>query len=427
MACHGTINGNMITDFGYDPDSNDLFLGGGSDVNLNPVVPSRISITSSRYFMWGAPNPYTWDVKNTTASSSHYTINGTLFIPEVNINLESMPKAFKKIIPNDLITNNTVTLNQIISNPLAINSTPSHPLTNVIKPSSPTASPTQEVSSVYIGAPTSKEINDIVKNNSNLISLNNDQSKTIFLSKNSNPVDLTATQKQGQIMEKTGNFSKYIVNNTKETMNCFGDVVILTTLYLNKVTINTDNNGCRLYVDGSVYINGGVKFTSEKPDPHLQITSSQAIMIGFTPARIARRLSVPRAGQEDYNVFITRTTRKHKSPTEIEDFTYLIYNQALDINATYPSNQQLTNDSQETNPELNHLLLNAIEINSNYGGALTNPPNPLKFSGVLIGEIVFLSSGTNFNFTFNFDPLFANLNTNQVLPLLPKQPLILEK
>jgi hypothetical protein len=75
--------------------------------------------------------------------------------------------------------------------------------------------------------------------------------------------------------------SGQFVTNPTSNIECFGDVAIKGTLFLNNVTIQTDAGGCRLYVSRTVFIQGPIHYQGD-PNANLQITSSSAIVMGFS-------------------------------------------------------------------------------------------------------------------------------------------------
>jgi hypothetical protein len=169
---------------------------------------------------------------------------------------------------------------------------------------------------------------------------------------------------------------------------CKGDIVINGTLFIKDAIIDTNDEGCRLYVTGSVFIQGTIDFTNQLSKEHLQITSAKAILMGMDVGTLQTRLfSYPEQFQ----------TRNHDVPV---DFHNSILTEAIPISGLIGATNL---QSPSTYVSYQRLQLNAPEVHSRYAG---------DFHGVIISEIALFRFGS---FTFSFDPA---LDQVKAFPLL---------
>ena len=69
-------------------------------------------------------------------------------------------------------------------------------------------------------------------------------------------------------------------------VHCYGDVIVQGPLLLVDATILTDDEGCRIYATGTVFIQGSLKavksVAATSAEAPLQIASSRAVIVGFS-------------------------------------------------------------------------------------------------------------------------------------------------
>lgn len=69
-------------------------------------------------------------------------------------------------------------------------------------------------------------------------------------------------------------------------VHCYGDVIVQGPLLLVDATILTDDEGCRIYATGTVFIQGSIKavksIAATSAEAPLQIASSRAVIVGFS-------------------------------------------------------------------------------------------------------------------------------------------------
>jgi hypothetical protein len=205
-------------------------------------------------------------------------------------------------------------------------------------------------------------------------------------------------------------------------------------------------NGCRLHVEGSVFIYGPINYVTGTgyDNRNLQITSSKAILMGL--GSLYKNGVHCEANSEDsgywgYYYYRNNYTQgmsdadKAKYLDGISDsakyrLTYFWgrygYYQRSDTRSGLDIGQDIYNEMMSTigtqqdaacrpetrNTNFDRLLLNAPLVQSRYAGT---------FKGSIIAEVNLMSLGLAQNgsrFRFEFDPVFQNVD---VLPLLQDQ------
>ncbi|MBC7691797.1 MAG: hypothetical protein H7222_08500 [Methylotenera sp.] len=352
LSCHANVQSNMITDFGYG-DSFFMEPGGGGNAN------------GSMYFNHGLTS---WQTAQ---------ITGSLIVPQVDLKLPELAKQARTVDPQGL--SSSLSLAQFLQMPVIAdldgNRRNEPAMTVGVNPTG-SALEVIEKKSIYIGAPADADILSLAP------SLAASASGFVQVS-NSLPGS-------PMVLKSAGTGSKLYLRNEAGPLNCYGDVVIKGTLFLNAPNIQTDAAGCRLYVAGSVFIQGKILLNGSSTSTHnLQITSSKAIMLGFDNTSVAERLNLggDRTWLLPYAFTRGPGTNREKHQAVLDD-AHLIADLVDGGNVT-----------QDTN----HLLLNAPLVHSRYAG---------NFTGAVIGEIVLFRLG---QFSFRFDPVFEKV---PVLPLL---------
>jgi hypothetical protein len=232
--------------------------------------------------------------------------------------------------------------------------------------------------------------------------------------------------------------TKYVRNTDK--LRCYGDVVVRGTLYLKDLDLETDAEGCRLYVTESVFIEGPIHSNRPNGEHNLQISSARAIMIGLG----LDRLGVSRASYADIAAshadvrvtgFTTMPWNEYPHLTQAYDYSAMPGYPAATSKATFDA---IAWDARKIGSELKDSTdLNRYpatlpagygvvtqdgsgdkRLSISYAGLLLNAPFVHNgylghFSGVIIGGMI---NFTISHFDFSFDPMFGELE--KVLPAL---------
>ncbi len=390
LACHANIQANVVTDFGY---GNSWFM------NQNG---SQTGYGDNHYL------PTTWQ--------SIAEIQGQVIVPTGTVPDSSV----KAATPTDI----TAPMSVSISNYLTMSSTidfnagwtysywgrpePKNlALTTFVSPPSGKSAVTSQAY-VYIGAPTSQEILGLVSN--------------------SNPapwlqqIDPTMMAVSG-LSIVSGTSGSFITNSGK--VDCSGkDVVVNGTLLLNNLQIFAESGGCRLYVNGSVFIVGPITYLNKTntvdPTNNLQITSSVSIIMGVgldgevVNGANGHQSSTPLNTRLLGDIRGNMVLRSAPGNDTYKTFATTIMNEGSNIGTTLlvdasalgtlPTARSAAGQTR-SKVDYQHLLLNAPLIHSRYLGTVT---------GVIVAESAEFSLG---EFSFNYDPVFQSV---PVLPALPK-------
>lgn len=402
LSCHANITANVITDFGY---GDSWYMGG---------LKSATSFGNVHY--------------TATDWQTLEQIIGQVIVPEsalvpasyVNQQLQSHATPYTAAI----------NLSTYLTNPNMQSFTGSYWFSYFGNPTPSNLSYTYKVKPilgetavsmaphVYIGAPTVAQINAIAS---------------------PTPVSSIGVQVVGSASALPGlnlatgvNGTHYITNSSTTPIQCSGkDVVVNGTLLLNNAKIYAEKSGCRLYVTGSVFIEGPITYLNSTntadPTSNLQITSATSINMGvgltgnvmngsgqvYSTSPLLERLS----GDDRNNMFL----RGAPNSSAYTSFVNSIMAEAnniggallVDATVAIPNPEQPTmklpmaaSAAKQERTEINfqHILLNAPMIHSRYMGTV---------NGVVVAETAMFSLG---EFVFNYDPVFENVN---VLPVLP--------
>lgn len=195
---------------------------------------------------------------------------------------------------------------------------------------------------------------------------------------------------------------QYVQNTPGQELVCRGDVVVDAVLFLNSLSLRTDDGGCRLYTTRSVFIQGPIAFSGDAPDRNLQISSSRAIVLGMGPGATD--------GQPDNTLsnrlrdfwtrgsYFTRDTSRstqEKLDDIVLDSSYL--SGLRDASSQAPWRRTV---------HFERTFLNAPNFQSRYQG---------EFKGVIVAEVAIGSLG---NFAFKFDDVFSRV---PILPLISER------
>jgi hypothetical protein len=190
---------------------------------------------------------------------------------------------------------------------------------------------------------------------------------------------------------------QYVENTPGEEVVCAGDVVVSSVLFLNNLQLRTER-GCRFYVTGSVFIQGGITYLGTNNDRNLQISSSRAVVMGLGP------------GATDGGAGNTLTNRLQNFWTRPGYFTRdssRSTQEKLDSIVLDSSSIAELSDASAQVPRgrsvaFERLFINAPNYQSRYQG---------EFKGVIVAELALGSLG---RFAFRFDEVF------QRVPILPR-------
>ena len=392
LACHATIKSNVLTDFGH---GNPWFMNQNGD--------------QSKYGD-GHYLPNSWQSIN--------QISGQIIVPVANVPDASvmaalpsgapspqLPMSIAKYLTNSSIKDWDANFTyQYWKRPEPTNLA----LTTYVTAGSG-MQVVQEQNLVYIGAPTRQEI----------LSLSTNTNSAPWVQE----VGAASPGLAGLSLVSGANGS-YVTNTG--TVLCSGkDVVINATLLLKNLNIIAENNGCRLYVTGSVFIEGQINYinsgTQSDATTNLQITSSTSIILGVgidgtvVNGNAQTQSNNPLQDRLLGDVRSNLLLRSAQTSSAYNTFAQNILNEGLAIgtmalpDATLVSSGGMVASSAagQTREKIDytHILLNAPLIHSRYLGTVT---------GVIVAESAEFSLG---EFSFDFDPVFQ---TVPVLPALPK-------
>ena len=215
-------------------------------------------------------------------------------------------------------------------------------------------------------------------------------------------------------------------------MQCSGmDVVINGTLLLNNAQIYAEMGGCRLYVTGSVFIEGPITYLNSgataDPTDNLQITSATSVIMGVGLSGKSYvsgtfgKLDSPEKGINPLHTRLMDDSRQPLFRSAMTGGAYsawstAVYAEATNIGPTLIQDASViagaastaVSDAGQTRVSIDyqHLLLNAPVVHSRYLGTT---------SGVIVSEIAEMSLG---QFYFTYDPVFMNTQVS-ILPALP--------
>jgi len=206
----------------------------------------------------------------------------------------------------------------------------------------------------------------------------------------------------------------YFTNQSE--ISCEGDLYLKGPVYFKQPRFKT-RTGCRIYVNGSVFINGPILYTTDHADRNLQISSTESINLGLGSVERNGVLCDPAGpyavdrtygSSSLYNRYVRMFTSQSQSTR-----TYL---RGRDLGESVVAQGDLLEFAEgelldaSCSPEgiqvgFDRILLNAPSVQSRYQG---------HFNGTIIAEFSVMSLG---QFKFSFDPVF---NRVPVLPFLDK-------
>lgn len=407
LSCHANITANVITDFGY---GNTWFMG---------------SLTNATSF--GNVHYTATDWQSLEQIIGQVIVPANALVPSsyVNAQLQSGATPYTSSVSlSTYLTNPDITdfagnsgWFRYFGNPTPTNFSYTEKVTPLTGQTAVLAEP-----NVYIGAPTVSQILAIASP-----APSPEPSPTLGVQ-----VVGTTSGLAGLSVVTGVKGAEYISNTPSVAIDCSGkDVLVTGTLLLNNLQLYAEKGGCRLYVTGSVFIEGPITYlnsgASADPTTNLQITSATSIIMGvgltgnvingggtvYSTAPLSERLS----GDDRVNMFLRGATTSAAytayangilaEGTNIGGALLVDATTAIPNPASPGTNLPMAPSAakqQRTTINYQHLLLNAPMIHSRYMGTV---------NGVVVAETAMFSLG---EFVFNYDAVFENVN---VLPVLP--------
>lgn len=260
--CHAKVKGDIVTDFGH---GQSFFLGNGASAD-------------ARYRPYEA-GLYAHDWRDGVQ------IDGNLYTKNASVTVTDYVNALQDPAAGNATPGGGWTLADVVTKQMysTVRSTLMR-LINFIGQAPTNAVPGMFGSIIYknnilIASPTAAQINALTASMSLVAS---DSGISIYKKS-------TATLANLNIVAGAG--GKYVRNSGN--VDCWGDVVIQGPLFLDNLQLNSRAAGCRLHVNGTVFIRGGITYLNEAtyPKVNIQITSSRAIIVGMNPNYVFERFS----------------------------------------------------------------------------------------------------------------------------------------
>ena len=422
IMCHAQINGDLVTDFGYG----DPFFFGLDDKRNHPLKPDYGPFVS-KHFIYGG---------NTWAGSS---IMGNVYVPDATM---TDSRILASWVGGGNAASAGVKLVDYLKGPILNTLTSSSPITilNKMDATDPSFADINAAGlrgnyisrkDIWIDAPGADEIRTLL-NSPTIVSVIAKLGLSIAKSTSSDVL-------VGLVAVESTKTHKLIAQNA-DVLTCRGDIIIDGVLFLNNAKLATDDKGCRLYVTGSVFIQGPITYVNGG-NSNIQITSASAVIMGMRSLmlrlsqdnvdQIVDNVSGVRLGWTDSaelalnaKIFADRDSVDglvdDAGPTKIltdaggnvlayeSDYDNQVFNLPSGAVVTSPPNTSCSGCTftwaggyMRKSVDYTHMVLNAPKVMSRYYGT---------FQGVIISEDVLFAIG---NFKFNSDPVMSNI------PLLP--------
>jgi hypothetical protein len=424
LLCHGNIGSNVVTDFGHNSDSNGLQEI--DDVSNAFFGPIRTAYNDTEYSVTGAGG---WQTGS---------INGNVYVPSEPISASACNTLFG--------INSSVTYSQAMSwttgsNPLSATvQLPSVAMSGIINGTGVLT----PLSQIHISYPTQTQILNAAGTGASL-----SQAPSV--------VQVSSASVSGLNNSTRNNFTRNGSAASPGSITCTGDVVVIGPLFLKDATVNTNDQGCRLYVTGTVVVQGPLTVQGST-NANLQISSAKAIVMGFdllhlgyafgtngSSLRSANPFSLPLPDADSYIRFSIwddpsyYPTNAPSGFSSAEAFFDSVVSDAILIDGghlipgkTGPGNwvgSELVDAFSTAQPssayvqadggyrlayDYSHIVFNAPQIHGRYGGSI---------NGVMIGDsALFLLSGDastsdGLGVNFSYDSTFDHVS--QLLPLFP--------
>ncbi|MBC7386173.1 MAG: hypothetical protein H7301_08455 [Cryobacterium sp.] len=356
LMCHASVKSNMITDFGL-----------GDSYFLDPGASAKAD--GSYYYNHGF------------ASWQSGTVEKSLIVPKFMMNRTANNRQMNSVDPSSLLTEIPFAdfLQKEVVADLDANrfgSSMGSMTANVNK--------VIEKKSIYIGAPTVEEIAGLAPNLSG--------ESAFGIAKNA------AAGSKISGLSTVGGATPYTTNTGK--LVCNGDIVVRGILFLNAPTLAAGTQSCRIYVTGSVFLQGAVTYEGGASElANLQISSAKAILVGFNRDTLANRLCLPGTP----NAVFTLPYAFTRGPGTTEEKRRSISNDSARIVGMIDGG--VDGSGGNHHPRYERMLFNAPEVHSRYSS---------HFTGAVIAEITLFRIAA---FDFGFDSVFEKVD---VLPILPR-------
>ena len=351
LMCHADIRANVITDFGYgDP----FYLGAGLALDGNAS---------------GGNDSQSWYNNDAHSWQSMRNLNGTVFVPD-----QLIPSSVQSSM--GLSTTPPMNLEKMLSTPYQATwnwgSVESEGVGSMIMKVTPALGEpkVKSVSQIVIRSPSEAEIVDLAMGSGASVTRIGDSAEV-------------------QLINQSGASGVYFKNDEAKVLQCSNsDIVVLGTLYLRNLKVDA-KKGCRLYVKGSVFIENAITYSDDDPTQNIQITSSNAIIMGINYDNLSHRWD-------------DRRQAKISDPLRsFDDRFKQVLAEAKNIGSLKDAADEHARDSIN----FKGLLLNAPIVHSRYSGSV---------QGTIIAQLALFSLG---DFHFKYDDVFSAVD---VFPLLVK-------
>lgn len=354
LMCHADIRSNLVTDFGY---GNSFYLGGTKSFE-------------------GAQ----WYNNYVDSWMTSQQIAGTVFVPDVLVTQKAMDVLSSPTAP-------LMKLKDFMLTPYLMKSNWNKDYTTkemAFKITPPFGDRVISKTRLIIRAPEISEIQALAPQ----IFSNGTTAAFVRVNKGN-----TANPNAPSLKVIDNGQGPFTMNDETQMLECQdSDVVVNGTLYLRNLKLNSAG-GCRIYVTGSVFIEGPITYSASGVNPNLQITSAAGILMGINQKKLVNRLLTDNRGAEI------------EGPVDYSTLANQIVAEGVKVGSRQ--------DAQDITPRIsidyNGLLLNAKLVQSRYLG---------NVKGTVIAQLALFALG---QFHFEFDPVFTKVN---VLPQLAKPVLV---
>jgi hypothetical protein len=271
VACHAVFGSNVITDFGYPSSNFDPLQNPINNLAAPAGTPVPFFSSSSASNGRTAYNDSGDDAGEPIGGWQNATINGNVLVPKVALTQTEITQLGLPL-----------SLPASLANLFTLVPPGSGPQTNMLG-GSPSSTKVIEVSSVTISYPGASDFAALLQ-----------QAGLTSGTPHFNSVTLPNFP-TSQISGFKVNAAGYVYNDSSQgPTQCIGDIVVEGPLFLDNLQLQTNAGGCRLYVDGTVFIQGPVTYVgavNHSQGANLQISSDVAVMLGLSAARMGAYIS----------------------------------------------------------------------------------------------------------------------------------------
>lgn len=342
MICHAKVKSSIVTDFGF---GSDFYFNDGFNPNLNP----NLAMPYYNHFNGETDQYGAW-------KTAH--IKGSVLVPKAPV-----PQQMKTFDPSRLLStfgrsSLAEYLQLVLQQPSG--AVPRYgPINGAEKVD---IGLVMEKQSVYIGAPTATEIRaDSASAGAALTYIPRQGAR--------------ATSLSGLVLQPGG----YLQNTGP--IQCEGDLVLETTLFLNNAAIET-TSGCGIYSTRPIFVQGALTAVGASELRHIQLISSNAVIFGMSPSTLATRF------------YYSYPIRQATTALQIDAFKADLLAEAGKIVGLVDAGAVT---GQGTDQNFDRLLVMAPHVHSRYTG---------QFKGFLIAEIAIFRIGF---LQFSLDSVFEKV------------------